>query len=1134
MSIEAIDMGRLARQHESLRHLAWVLVGDEHGADDVAQDAWVRALERGPRDPKALAAWLGTVARRIASNLRRSSARRAARERGAARDEALPSSAEIAARVELGARVLAALEALEEPHRTALRDRYLGELTPAQIARRDGVPIDTIKSRLSRARTALREKLDREGLGGDVDRDVHWRRAVLPLLLPAATHVPIDASHPASFDVPHAAPLDVPHAAPLDVSHATSAASAAFPVGSVPVAGAVFGGTLVMKKILAIACALVLGVVGWRVVRPPAGTPPAPLGFADPIVDASGELRDAPAGSAEVAAHTPADRTPVAPASHTDRAAWSIHGRARQPSRAGAGGSSGVSLSFTVHAGYDTSGEVLHREEVATGVDGRFAFELEDPRRTVTIVVASEPTPARKVVTYGPYVAVLGEGPPEAIDVLVFPIDARMDGTVRDAGGDPIRGCRVEGLYGNAETDAHGRYDMAIASSSWGQVIASAAGFGSQSRVLENLSAGVTTTVDFVLGPGASITGIVRDRDGRAIAGAEVAAYTSTRHTASSDAGGHYLITGIGHEPGRSVWVNVAKHGFGSASGTVELRADRTSERLDFALEPGVPVSGRVLDPSGRAVRGAEVWIGRDRHAWGVSTTRSDDDGHFAFAAVAPGRTVLGAEKPGFAASDSVIEVAGAGASGVLLQLAVARAVRGVVQDATGAPIAGVGIAARRGHDYVGGRASTGATGAFELGDLPDGELAIEAFHRGLVRTEVPVGARQTDVTVVMQRAGRLRGRVVDAASGAPLRTFTVRFVAPADRDATPRMGGYAAVWGQPGKTFDSPDGTWSTGEFDELLPGAWTGVEVSADGFAPRLLPQVAVAGPDDDSVLVHELVAPVAVDVSVVIAVAGTPVADADIEASSLQQPQDGDARWNARTDARGIARLDGVAPGPLWVCVRRVDGVAIVRGPFEVAGDGAARAFVAVEVPGGTALEVVLLDADGAPLAGRGVRVTALEVEGVRHDRLEGTSDAAGRCRFDALPPGVWQVSRVRRDGGHDCFDLTSRAKLDAGVPSTRHELREPGRTMLRGRVDAVGALPEGTQVSVLSRAGGPSHAGLVRDGAFEVRGIGPGDYSVTVMYFAGSVMMLGHAEVRIGPTEREVEVTLTPQERRRHER
>nr|MBA2433496.1 hypothetical protein [Chthoniobacterales bacterium] len=73
----------------------------------------------------------------------------------------------------------------------------------------------------------------------------------------------------------------------------------------------------------------------------------------------------------------------------------------------------------------------------------------------------------------------------------------------------------------------------------------------------------------------------------------------------------------------------------------------------------------------------------------------------------------------------------------------------------------------------------------------------------------------------------------------------------------------------------------------------------------------------------------------------------------------------------------------------------------------------------------------------------------------------------------------------------------------------------------------ALPDDLVVSVLSRDGAPCHAAFVRDGRFEVRGLAPGSYLVSAMFWeqVSDRTATGHAELVIEPNEREVEVGVT---------
>ncbi|MEM9801818.1 MAG: sigma-70 family RNA polymerase sigma factor [Planctomycetota bacterium] len=149
----------LARRHgDYLRRLAFALVHDEAAALDLAQETWRVALERGTAEVDEPRAWLGGIARRIAWRRHRDDARRVARERDAARHEAETDDESL----DWGDTIQAALRRLDEPFRDTIVQRYLHDRKPREIARRSGISVETVKSRLKRGLAALRADLDRE------------------------------------------------------------------------------------------------------------------------------------------------------------------------------------------------------------------------------------------------------------------------------------------------------------------------------------------------------------------------------------------------------------------------------------------------------------------------------------------------------------------------------------------------------------------------------------------------------------------------------------------------------------------------------------------------------------------------------------------------------------------------------------------------------------------------------------------------------------------------------------------------------------------------------------------------------------------------------------------------------------
>ena len=158
--------GQLVRRYQRrLFGLVLMMVRDRAGAEEVTQDAFVRAYtqlrhydQRRPFYP-----WLATIAVRLAQNWLRSHAR-ALRREGTALDHASEPGAAGSALTALIAdersRALwRAVASLSSGERTAVLMYYRDEMPVRDIARALGVTSGTIKALLFRARRHLRERV---------------------------------------------------------------------------------------------------------------------------------------------------------------------------------------------------------------------------------------------------------------------------------------------------------------------------------------------------------------------------------------------------------------------------------------------------------------------------------------------------------------------------------------------------------------------------------------------------------------------------------------------------------------------------------------------------------------------------------------------------------------------------------------------------------------------------------------------------------------------------------------------------------------------------------------------------------------------------------------------------------------
>lgn len=151
--------------------LALRMCGSEEDAWDVAQEAFLAAWRALPgfRGESGFSTWLYRLTANAAIDcLRREKKRRGelsieGGELPLSLPDAGPGPQEAAEGGELRAAVNAALARLTDQHRTVLILRELQELSYEEIAGALGLDLGTVKSRISRARKALRKILLEDG-----------------------------------------------------------------------------------------------------------------------------------------------------------------------------------------------------------------------------------------------------------------------------------------------------------------------------------------------------------------------------------------------------------------------------------------------------------------------------------------------------------------------------------------------------------------------------------------------------------------------------------------------------------------------------------------------------------------------------------------------------------------------------------------------------------------------------------------------------------------------------------------------------------------------------------------------------------------------------------------------------------
>ena len=153
----------IERYHPMVHALVWRMAcarGESHVAD-LVQDALIRVLQGvarfDPRGPARLSTWILTITTRVVLNDRRREAVRETRPEAIAYSDPTRTFADR----EIGAAIATAVVDLPEPQRIAFVLREYHDLDYAEIARALDVDVGTVKSRLSRARAAVRDALVR-------------------------------------------------------------------------------------------------------------------------------------------------------------------------------------------------------------------------------------------------------------------------------------------------------------------------------------------------------------------------------------------------------------------------------------------------------------------------------------------------------------------------------------------------------------------------------------------------------------------------------------------------------------------------------------------------------------------------------------------------------------------------------------------------------------------------------------------------------------------------------------------------------------------------------------------------------------------------------------------------------------
>lgn len=753
-----------------LRALAARLVRDPHQAEEVLQETYLWALDARPDGDRGVNGWLRRILRSKARQVSLRERRRREIERSLPVILSDPGSEDAEQRKLVALRQLALeLDRLREPYRTTLRQTFLDGISPSELSRREGIPVHTIHTRITRGLALLREAFERRA------EPRSWRVLVVSL------------------------------------------ARRAWRAGPARVAAAVFvvaGAIWLFKG----ASPRLVGAASTESASGASAVARAGIETSLPIEP------DSPGASTARADRTPAvPQEPGAVAPAEPSPAPGVTGRVVDLAGRGVADLEVVFEAGAVDYGslarmeflFAPDGRVLHRAR--SGAGGEFTLPIEVGARGR--VVASGPH--HRTVVAELIDGRADEGPME----LIVATHSPLEGRVVAADGTALEGARVAlrlaerflaeqeaatgswmpvELAGVSAADGSFRFDDAYRMPGL-RLEVRMPGFQELDLALDESAA--ESVLEVALAREASgvqlLRGTLCDASGATVGrGRVIAAGLSVDGFVDTDEAGSFVLDVTDLEPGEAIW--------GFAPGRLPARWSYEPSPAPIVLQVGgesASITGRVENARGEPVAGAYVWtvdptlLGPELSTWFAETHMNDVPGApipFRVESDASGRFVLpfllersyrlGAlDRASFVAARS--QPVEAGTRDVVLRLSSVPCtpVYGRIVDRSGSPLAGATVTVQREMVRVldaGGRPlvstfdgpseQSDEDGWFGLPPVPEDDCYVEVIAEGCFASlrSLPHGAARDYMEILVDRRARLE--VHWGSSAEPLTHFIV------------------------------------------------------------------------------------------------------------------------------------------------------------------------------------------------------------------------------------------------------------------------------------------------------------------------------------------------------------------------
>jgi protocatechuate 3,4-dioxygenase beta subunit len=481
----------------------------------------------------------------------------------------------------------------------------------------------------------------------------------------------------------------------------------------------------------------------------------------------------------------------------------------------------------------------------------RFAAAGSPPAEPVAVVDKEETEPAKKEAKRAEKEA----KPAKAADSK--PQTGSMRVQVVNEAGKPIRGARIKvefrGHKSEHTTDAAAKAVVAVPRPDAGflSIVAYADGYPPLRKWWKNDLGNDAAPPEFTFAfqQGRTIGGVVRDEQGKPIQGVKVElnitpddyertglAMALWEYPLRTDAEGRWHLD---HAPQKFERMAIRlEHPDYINEGHLKMVSATEQKRMEdrtsvLVMKKGIPVTGTVTDPDGKPVADALVGLGHDRYVGGCLSTRTDRDGHWRFANLAPGGEVMTVVSAGLAPALREVNIRG-GITPLDFRLEKGSTLRVRVVDTAGKPVEGVRISPDtwRSHRTLCDTGIAGTTdreGRWTWTWAPKDAVEMSIYKTGYMSIrKLPLAPKDTEQVVTLHPPLVISGRVVDAETKQPIPAFRVV------RGSRQRGSSADNVYWSYRDVIEGKNGEYRLVIAEPTL--AWLVVRIEAEGHQPGI----------------------------------------------------------------------------------------------------------------------------------------------------------------------------------------------------------------------------------------------------------------------------------------------------------